>query len=85
MLFQPYLLDAPLKLPKFLEALNVVQLNLPRVIRVKSGEVTPDRCELCDCCRYNRVLTAPISITSLLFTLMPVVARSNTTNSPVKS
>lgn len=47
------------------EALNVVQLNLPRVIRVKSGEVTPDRCELCDCCRYNRVLTAPISITDL--------------------
>lgn len=47
------------------EALNVVQLNLPRVIRVKSGEVTPDRCELCDCCRYNRVLTKPISITDL--------------------
>lgn len=47
------------------EALNVVQLNLPRVLRVKSGEVTPDRCELCDCCRYNRVLTKPISITDL--------------------
>lgn len=47
------------------EALNVVQLNLPWVLRVKSGEVTPDRCELCDCCRYNRVLTKPISITDL--------------------
>lgn len=47
------------------EALNVVQVNLPRVLRVKSGEVTPDRCELCDCCRHNRVLTTPISIADL--------------------
>lgn len=47
------------------DALNVVQVSLPRVLRVKSGEVIPDRCELCDCCRYNRVLTAPISINDL--------------------
>lgn len=47
------------------EALAVVQANLPRVLRVKSGEVEPDRCELCDCCRHNRVLTGPISINDL--------------------
>lgn len=47
------------------EALNMVQMNMPRVLQVKSGEAEPDRCELCDCCRKNRVLTRPISITDL--------------------
>ena len=47
------------------EALNVVRASLPRVLRVKSGEVPPDKCELCDCCRHNRVLTKPISIADL--------------------
>ena len=47
------------------EALNMVQMNMSRVLQVKSGEAEPDRCELCDCCRKNRVLTRPISITDL--------------------
>lgn len=47
------------------EALSMVETNMPRILRVKNGEETPDRCELCDCCRYNRVLTRPISITDL--------------------
>ncbi len=47
------------------EAFNVVGANMPRVLRVKSGEAEPDRCELCDCCRHNRVLTRPISIMDL--------------------
>lgn len=47
------------------EAMNVVEMNLPRVMRVKNEETPPDRCELCDCCRHNRVLTRPISITNL--------------------
>ena len=47
------------------EALNMVQMNMSRVLKVKSGEAEPDRCELCDCCRKNRVLTRPISITDL--------------------
>ena len=47
------------------EALNMVQMNMPRILRVKSGEAEPDRCELCDCCRHSRVLHAPISITDL--------------------
>ena len=47
------------------EALRVVEANLPRILRVKSGEVPPDRCELCDCCRHYRVLTRPISIHDL--------------------
>lgn len=47
------------------EALHVVEANIPRIMRVKSGEVLPDKCELCDCCRHHRVLTGPISITDL--------------------
>lgn len=47
------------------EALQNVKANLPRILRVKSGEVPPDKCELCDCCRHNRVLTGPISINEL--------------------
>lgn len=47
------------------EALNVVEANMPRILRVKNGESQPDRCELCDCCRHNRILTKPISIMDL--------------------
>lgn len=47
------------------EAMGIVEANLPRILRVKSGELEPDKCELCDCCRHNRVLTKPISIMDL--------------------
>lgn len=41
------------------EALNLVEMNMARVLAVKSGDAEPDRCELCDCCRKTRVLKAP--------------------------
>lgn len=47
------------------EALNLVEANTPRILRVKNGEEEPDKCELCDCCRHNRVLERPISIMDL--------------------
>lgn len=47
------------------EAMQVVKTNLPRIIRVKNGETKPDRCDTCDCCRHNRILTRPISINDL--------------------
>lgn len=47
------------------EALAVVEANMPRILAVKSGMTEPDRCDQCDCCRYNRVLTHPISIADL--------------------
>ena len=47
------------------EALDLVASNMPRILQVKEGGAEPDRCELCDCCRHNRVLTAPISISEL--------------------
>lgn len=48
------------------EALSVVEANMPKILRIKSGEYQPDRCELCDCCRHSRVLTKPISIADLM-------------------
>ena len=47
------------------EALDLVASNMPRILQVKEEGAEPDRCELCDCCRYNRVLTAPITISEL--------------------
>lgn len=47
------------------EALSLVEANTPRILRVKNGEAEPDKCELCDCCRHNRVLERPISIMDL--------------------
>ena len=47
------------------EAMSLVASNMPRILRVKEGIATPDRCELCDCCRHTRVLTEPITISEL--------------------
>ena len=47
------------------EALAAVEANMPRIIQLRNGEVEPDRCEMCDCCRHHRVLTAPISLSML--------------------
>ena len=48
------------------EALALVEANIKRVLEVKNGEVLPDRCDACDCCKHNRVLKAPISILDLV-------------------
>ena len=48
------------------EAMHMVTAALPRILRVKNGSTPPDKCELCDCCRHNRVLRAPISINDLI-------------------
>ncbi len=48
------------------EALSVVEANIGRILRLKNGEIEPDRCEVCDCCKHHRVLTAPISILDLV-------------------
>ena len=47
------------------EALSVVEHNIQRILRVKNGEAAPDKCEMCDCCRHNRVLKGYISINDL--------------------
>lgn len=48
------------------EALALVEANIKRVLEVKNGEASPDRCDACDCCKHNRVLKAPISILDLV-------------------
>lgn len=47
------------------EAMAMVEANMPRVLAVKNGEAEPDKCNTCDCCRYHKVLKAPISIADL--------------------
>lgn len=48
------------------EALFLVKSSIGRILEIKKGEVLPVKCDLCDCCRHNRVLTAPISIADLV-------------------
>jgi hypothetical protein len=48
------------------EAFSMVKANMPRVMQVKNGDVVPVRCDVCDCCKHNRVLTEPISIADLV-------------------
>jgi len=47
------------------EALSLVESKMPRTLMVKSGEVEPDHCETCDCCRHYRKLSKPISLDEL--------------------
>lgn len=51
------------------EALAAVEMNLPEILRVKSGELEPHRCECCDYCRHTKVLKAPIGIADILLKL----------------
>ena len=56
-----YIADTYLK-----EALAAVETNLPTILQVKSGELEPHRCEVCDYCKHTKVLTAPIGIADIL-------------------
>lgn len=48
------------------DALSQVEAAMPRILRIKAGEETPDRCETCDCCRRTKVLRGPITILDLV-------------------
>lgn len=37
-----------------------VERTLPHILRVKAGEIEPERCGMCDYCRATKKLTAPI-------------------------
>ena len=43
-----------------LELLDEVEKNMPRILAVKSGEVPPVRCGVCEYCRATKMLTEPI-------------------------
>jgi len=42
-----------------------VEVNIPRIIRVKAGLEEPIRCERCDYCRSTKVLTGPVRYSEL--------------------
>lgn len=48
------------------EKLLEVERNTPKVLALKSGEVEPIRCELCDYCKHTKVLKNPIHFSELL-------------------
>ena len=43
-----------------LELLEDVKKNMPRILAVKSGEIPPTRCGVCEYCRATKMLTEPI-------------------------
>lgn len=47
-------------------ALNEIEMNMPNVLMVRSGEVEPIRCEKCDYCRATRKLEGAISMYDLI-------------------
>lgn len=47
-------------------ALNEIEMNMPSVLMVKSGDVEPVRCEKCDYCKSTKVLTGPINHQDLI-------------------
>lgn len=42
------------------ELLEDVKRNLPRIIKIKRGEITPERCGICEYCRATKKITEPI-------------------------
>jgi hypothetical protein len=42
------------------ELLEDVKRNLPRIVKVKSGEIEPERCGVCEYCRATKKITEPI-------------------------
>lgn len=48
------------------DAMSIVEANMPRILRVKSGDEKPERCGNCAYCRRTKVLTGPIGILDLL-------------------
>lgn len=43
-----------------------IERNTPQIIALKSKEVTPIRCEMCDYCKHTKVLTKAIHFSELL-------------------
>jgi len=48
------------------EAMQDVERNTQRILKLKAGKVKPIRCGICDYCKHTKVLTAPISCETLI-------------------
>jgi hypothetical protein len=47
-------------------ALMEIEKNIPRILKLKAGELQPDRCGQCDYCRSTKELTGPIHFSDLI-------------------
>lgn len=47
-------------------AIAGVGVGIEKILMLKSGELTPERCGKCDYCKETKVITRPISMSSLL-------------------
>lgn len=43
-----------------------IENNIERIIKLKSGEIEPDQCGLCDYCKSQKVLSAPVHYSRLI-------------------
>ena len=50
----------------FSHMLFFVELNMPRILQVKKGEVEPIRCGVCDYCKNTKLLKKPIHFSELI-------------------
>lgn len=48
------------------EALKEIEMNVGRIVKLKSGEVKPDRCEKCDYCKKTKRLNKIIHFSELI-------------------
>lgn len=49
------------------ECLQEAEKQMPRILAVKSGEILPERCGVCDYCKATKVLTGPIEMDDVGF------------------
>lgn len=42
------------------ERMSEVEMNVPKILALKNGEIDPIRCETCDYCKHTKVLERPI-------------------------
>jgi hypothetical protein len=48
------------------DTLSMIELSTKRIISLKSGEIFPDACGICNYCRFNKKLSKPIHFSELL-------------------
>ena len=49
------------------DCLSLVHIGVERVLKLKAGEVEPDKCGICDYCKHTKKLTKPIHFSEIEF------------------
>lgn len=52
--------------PELDSSLLGTQIGVERIVKLKSGEQTPERCKHCDYCKQTKVITTPVLMSTLL-------------------